>query len=169
MAAPCFIAWNSAASLTAPPTAVTLASSTTKTMLQVVPASNQKIRIIEWGYTFSTAPTNNVQVELIETGTISATVSAHVAAGVMPYNDASGGSSGVQLSSSATGYTATAENSGSITTARLLDYQYENGLYFKKQFPLGREPEIGAGKALRLRFTTGSSSVTISTYVIWEE
>lgn len=168
MAAPCFIAWNGATNaLTAPLAAVSVSSSTTKTLLQIVPASNQKIRIIEWGYTFTTAPTNNVQFELIETGSVAATVTALGSSSVVAYNDATGGTTGIQMSTSASGYTATAE--GTITSTRLLDYQYENGLYFKKQFPLGREPEIGTGKVLRIRATTGASSASISTYVVWEE
>lgn len=171
MAAPCFIAWNAATgALTGPPTAVATSatSGTVKTMLQIVPGSAQKIRIIEWGYTFDAAPTNNVRMELVETGSIAATVTAHVAAGIVAYNDASGGTSGVQLSTSTTGYTASAE--GSITASRLLAYQYENGLYFKQQFPLGREPEVGVGKILRVRATpTSNAAVNVSTYVIWEE
>jgi hypothetical protein len=137
-------------------------------MLQIVPGTAQKIRIIEWGYTFDTAPANNVRVELVETGSVAATVTAHVAAGIVAYNDASGGTSGVQLGTGLTGYTASAE--GSITASRLLDHHYENGLYYCKQFPLGREPEVGIGKVLRVRATpTSAAAVNILTWVIWEE
>lgn len=171
MAAPVFIAWNAATgALTGPPTAVATAavSGTVKTMLQIVPGTAQKIRILEWGYSFDVAPTANVRMELVETGSVAATVTAHVAAGITAYNDASGGTSGVQLGTSLTGYTATAE--GTITASRLLAHQYENGLYFKQQFPLGREPEVGIGKVLRVRATpTSGSAVNVLTYVVWEE
>lgn len=171
MASPCFIAWNGATgALTGPPTAVATSatSGTVKTMLQIVPGAAQKIRIIEWGYTFDSAPANNVRVEMVETGAIAATVTAHVAAGIVPYNDASGGTSGVQLGTALTGYTASAE--GSITASRLLDHHYESGLYYSKQFPLGREPEVGIGKVLRIRATpTSSAAVNILVWVIWEE
>lgn len=171
MASPCFIAFNAATgALTGPPTAVATAatSGTVKTMLQIVPATTQKIRVIEWGYTLDAAPASNVRIELVETGAVAATVTAHVAAGIISYNDASGGTSAVQLSTSTTGYTASAE--GSITVNRPLDYHYENGLYYVKQFPLGREPEVGVGKVLRVRATpTSAASVNITCWVAWEE
>lgn len=166
MAAPCFIAWSgSTSALTSPLAVTTIAASTTKTLLQIAPGANQKIRIVEWGYGFDAAPTVNIRCELIETGAIAATVTALGSA--TAYNDATGGTSGIQLGTALSGYNASAE--GTITATRLLDYQYENGLYFKKQYPLGREPEIGGGKILRMRFTTGSAAVNVVSYVIWEE
>lgn len=171
MAASCFIAWNAATgALTGPPTAVATSatSGTVRTMLQIVPAANQKIRLIEWGYTLDTAPANNVRMELVETGTVAATVTAHIAAGIVPYNDASAVSL-VQLGTSLSGYT-TPTTEGSITTSRLFDYHYENGLYTQRMWPLSREPEVGAAKVLRIRATpTSAAAVNVTCYVIWEE
>lgn len=169
--AACFIAWNSATgALTGPPStaASSATSGTAKTMLQIRPPSSSKIKVIEWGYSFDVVPANVARVELVETGTVYATVTAHVSGGIVKYNDASGGTSSVQLGTTHTGYTATAE--GSITASRLLGYNYENGLYFKQQFPLGREPEVGADCALRLRVTpTSAAALNVSCYVVWEE
>lgn len=171
MAAPCFIAWNAAVgALTGPPTAVasSATSGTSKTMLQIATASGAKIRIIEWGYTLTTTPGAPVQIELLDSGTVAATVTALTSAGVVKYNDATGGTSGIQLGTALSGYTATAE--GSITSSRLLDYQYETGMYYKCQFPLGREPEIPGGDFLRIRVTpTTSAAISLSVFTIWEE
>lgn len=142
-------------------------SGTVKTILQVQANATSKMRVIEWGYGFDAAPANNPKVELIETGTVAATVTAHVSSGIIPWND-SGASSGVQLGTSGTGYNATAE--GSVTATRLLDYCYENGLYMKRQWPLGREPEVAAGRILRVRVTpTSNVSLNVWTYIVWEE
>lgn len=175
MAAPCFIAWNAAMPTTAPITIGTTssASTTTRTLLQIVPASGQKMRLIEWGYTFSTSPANNVQMELLETGTVAATVTAHVAAGIMPYND-SGAASLVQLGTSLSGYCTTGAASstteGTITAVRLFDYHYENGLYTQRMWPLSREPEVGAARIVRIRATTTAAVATsVSCYLVWEE
>lgn len=164
MAAPCFITWNAAAPTTAAISGVTTGT-VIKTMLQIKPGT-PKIRIIEWGYSFETVPTAMVRVELIETGTIAATVTAAVSAGVMNYNDATGPGSGVSLGTAATGYTATAE--GSIVAGRLLGYQEEWGSAFKQQFPLGREPEVNGANFLRVRMTT-ATALLATTYCIWEE
>ena len=167
MAAPCFIAWNGTTGttpFTAPPTSVATGT-TTKTMLQIKPGSS-KIRIIEWGYAFDTVPTAAVKVELIETGTVFATVTTLNSADIVKYNDVSGGSSLAVVGTSASGFTASAE--GTITAARTLAYQQEWGQQFKQQFPLGREPEVNAGSALRIRATT-STSINMTCYIIWEE
>lgn len=164
MAAPCYIAWNGDTSaLTAAPTAVTTGTSL-KTMLQIKP-NTSKIRIIEWGYSFDVLPSALVRVELINTGTVAATVTT-MGSGVRPYNDATGSTSSVAIGTSATGFTATAE--GTVVSSRLLAYQHEWGQQFKQQFPLGREPEVNAGDILRIRATT-ATAVNMTCYVIWEE
>lgn len=165
MAAPCFIAWNGDTSaLTAAPTAVTTGT-TLKTMLQIRPGTTGKIRVVEWGYSFDVVPTAVVKVELIETGTVYATVTS-IGSGIRKYNDATGATSLCQTGTTHTGFTSTSE--GTVTASRLLAYQHEWGQQFKQQFPLGREPEISADNALRIRVTT-ATAVNMSCYVIWEE
>ena len=148
MAAPCFITWNGLSNaLTAPLAGVaTNATTTVKTMLQVK-AGTSKIRVIEWGYRFLAAPTAPVHMELLETGTVFATVTTGTAA---------------------TGFTATAE--GTITATRLFADTLDVGTYFSQQFPLGREPEINAASCLRIRATpTTAAATTVICYVCWEE
>lgn len=170
MAAPCFIAWaaDTSAATGPPATVATSATSgTVKTILQIRPATTVKVRVIEWGYTFDVAPTNPVRVELVDTGTVYATVTT-IGSGVRMYNDQTGVGSTVQTGTTHTGFNASAE--GTITSSRLLGYQYDNGIYFKQQFPLGREPEVGVDRALRVRATpTTSAAINMQAYVIWEE
>lgn len=167
MAAPCYITWNGTSSaLTAPLAAVATSATanTAKTMLQVKPGS-AKIRIIEWGYLFTATPTAPVIMELIETGTVFATVTS---GNVLAYNDTTGPASLASLGTSATGYTATAE--GTITASRLLGMNYDSASFFKQQFPLGREPEVQNGYSLRIRATpTTATATNVLCYVIWEE
>lgn len=169
MAAPCYIAWNADTSAsTGPPstTATSATSGTVKTILQVKPGAG-KIRVIEWGYSFDSVPGAPVRVELVETGTVFATVTT-IGSGIRLYNDATGPASAASAGTAATGFNASAE--GTVTASRLFGYQYENGLYFKQQFPLGREPEVNAASSLRIRATpTTSVALNIVTYIIWEE
>lgn len=167
MAAPVFICWNGTTSaLTAPMAAVNTSatSGTVLTMLQIKPGVS-KIRVIEWGYLFKTTPAAPVQMELVETGTIFATVTAGV---VQAYNDTTGPASQASIGTAATGFTASAE--GTITATRLLAQTFDTAQYFKQQFPLGREPEIQSAFCLRVRATPSSAAaVPVICYVIWEE
>lgn len=170
MAAPTFIAWQADTSaLTGPPApvATSAVAGTVKTILQVKTGAG-KVRVVEWGYGFDTTPVAPCRVELVETGTVFATVTT-LGSGVRPYSDVSGAASQTAAAGAAsTGFNATVE--GSVVATRLLGFNYENGIYFKQQFPLGREPELNAGVSLRVRATPGSSaSLNIWCYIIWEE
>jgi hypothetical protein len=168
MAAPCFIVWAADTSAsTGPPSTVATSGTagTAKTLLQVK-SGGTPLRIIEWGYTIDATPAGPVRFELVETGTVFATVTT-IGSGIRTYNDTNGVSQAV-TGTSATGFSASAE--GTITASRLLGYQYDNGLYFKQQFPLGREPQIAASSSLRIRATpTTSAAVNVMPYIIWEE
>lgn len=167
MGAPCYIAYSGITSaLTAPLAAIasSAVANTPKTLLQIKPAT-PKIRILEWGYHFTTAPAAPVSMELIETGTVFATVTQ---GNVANYNDVTGPASQVALGTAATGYNATAE--GTITASRLLAATLDLATVFKQQFPLGREPEVNGGAALRVRIApTTAAAVSAVAYVVWEE
>jgi hypothetical protein len=145
---------NYAMQTIAAPTAVTTGTAI-KTMLQVATPSTNGFKVVRWGVRFSTAPTVPVTCELVETAAVAATVTAHVAAGVQPYDDASAGlASPLTLSTTGTGYTASAE--GTVAAVRQADlwiapigvsqYDYE--------WSLGREFKIAPSKILRIRMTT---------------
>jgi hypothetical protein len=169
MAAPCYMIWNADQSaLTAPYTGTTLAAAgTVKTILQLRPGTTTKARIIEWGYGFDSTPAGPVRVELIATGTIYATVTTIGTNGIRMYNDATGSPSTAQIGTTHTGFNASGE--GTITSTRLFSYRYDTALWFSQQFPLGREPEIPADGACRIRATGTSGTPVMLAYLIWEE
>jgi hypothetical protein len=159
-----------AANGTAPTTAAMAKVATgtaIKTLLQIAP-NTRELYVVEWGISFdgSTAATP-VACELLETD-VAATVTAHVAAGVQPYNNnRSAAASTVTLGTAATGYTATVE--GSTTVSRFGDIQLVAPTnQYLKQWPMGNEFVVGAGKFLRVR-VTAPATVNAWCYVIWTE
>lgn len=161
MAASLYITWNASTSALSSPMTGTTVTNTTKTVLQVKPGN--KIQVIEAGYTFSSVPTAAVQMELIDTGSVFATVTS---GSVSNYNTPTLTTSAATLSTTGTGFNASAE--GSITATRLLSQNFDQGAYFHQQFPLDREPEVLSGNSLRIRATTTGTAV-IAAYIIWAE
>lgn len=159
--------FNVAAPTTTAPTPVT-SGTALKTLLQLSLPATEMGRVVEWGISFDGVTATNVPgtVELIETD-VAATVTAHVAAGLVKLNAPNDVASLATLGVANTGYTASAE--GTTTASRLLDSQQINptGSYFK-QFPLGREPELNASKFLRIRVKF-AVAVNCLCYIIWEE
>lgn len=132
-----------------------------KTLLQVLPSATNTIRVIEWGISFDgSAAGTPIKCELLETD-VAATVTAHVAAGIVKFGGTALSNGDVttnliQVGTSATGYTSTSE--GSITTTRVFDAQLVAPTnQYVKQFPLGREPVIQVSKYLRIRVTAGTA------------
>ena len=163
-----FIAGNYAMNTTAAPTAVTTGTSI-KTMLQVHAASTRPIKVVKWGISTTSTPTAAITCELIHTGTVAATVTAHVASGVQPYDRTSGTpASSVQLGTSNTGFTSTAE--GSITATRYGDLQVipAGVSQMTWEWSLGREFEIPPSGIGRIRVTT-ATAVNMLCYLIWDE
>lgn len=142
-----------------------------KTLLQVKASATIAMKIIEWGISFdgfaAAAPGS---VELIETD-VAATVTAADANSITKWDAAAliGGdptTNLIQVGTSATGYTASAE--GSITAVRNLDLQLIAPTnQYVKQFPLGREPIIQVSKFARVRVTFGTA-INAYTYMIVE-
>lgn len=155
---------------TAPVAPVTTGAST-KTLLQFKPSATVTAKVIEWGISFDgSAAATPGKVELIETD-VAATVTAFVAADITKLDaDALNGGDPttnlIQVGTSASGYTATAE--GSTTAVRILDLQLIAPTnQYVKQFPLGREPVLQVNKFGRIRVTFGSA-VNAYCYLIVE-
>lgn len=156
---------------TAPPSKVTTGTST-KTLLQVKPA--QVIRPIAWGISFDgAAAAAGGTCELIDTGTVGATVTAYAAADVQLYGDSNtalantAGTSGVPLNlgTAASGYTSSAE--GTITATRMADLQViQPTNQYVQQWPLGREFEVPAGDFLRVRVTFAAAVNALAWLII---
>lgn len=149
-----------------------------RTMLQVALSSTfPAARIVEWGVSFDgSAAATPGEIELVETGTIFATVSTASAAGdIIPWNDPNApantaGTSGVpfNLGTALTGFATAAGTEGSIVATREFDTQLIAPTnQYLKQFPLGREPALKPGNCLRIRATFGAS-VNMYAYVIIE-
>jgi hypothetical protein len=138
-----------------------------KTLLQIASTTTDKLAIVEWGISFDgSAAATPIRCELVQTD-VAATVTAHVAAGVQPYDDSTGPASSVTLGTSATGYTATAEGASTVTRYADLQLVAPTNQYVK-QWPLGREFELPISKFLRVR-VTATVAVNAYCYVIWNE
>lgn len=138
-----------------------------KTMLQIAPPSDLELYVKAWGISFNgAAAAAGCQVELVETD-VAATVTAHVAAGIVKVTDPAGLASQVTLSTTTTGYTASAE--GSITATRVFDngIVQPTGLY-AYLWPLGDEPRIAVSKFLRVR-VDAVAAVDCVCWVQWAE
>lgn len=175
MAAKTYKVYNSAMATTAAPVKQPTGTAI-RTMLQLAPVGGP-IRIIEWGCSFDGfAAALPGQIELVDTGTVFATVSsAFAVADVQTYGDPNApantaGTSGVPLGlgTAKSGFATGAGTEGSTTVTRNFDLQMipPTGQYVL-QFPLGREPEMVAGNCLRVRMTFGTT-VNCYCYVIFE-
>jgi hypothetical protein len=161
-----YIAYNGAL-----PTAAALVPVTTgtaiKTLLQLATPATTELRVVEWGISFDgSAAATPIRCELIDTN-VAATVTAHTTATAGPLNDTGTVLSRLTMSTTGTGYTASAE--GTVTAARLLDYQLlpPTGPYIK-QWPLGLEPELAVSRFLRVR-VTAAAAVNAVCYIVWTE
>jgi hypothetical protein len=141
---------------------------TIKTLLQIAPPATLDLTVVEWGISFDgSAAAVPIQVELVETD-VAATVTAHVASGIVKKNRESLAlASQVTLGTAATGFTASAE--GSTTATRLLDYKMIAPTDREwLQWPLGREAYVQPSKFCRVR-VTAPVGVNAVCYIEWEE
>lgn len=166
-----YLLQNGVAGTTAAPIAVTTGTAI-KTLLQFKPSATIIARVVEWGISFDgSAAATPGKVELMESD-VAATVTALAAADITKLDAAAlaGGdptTNLIQVGTASTGFTASAE--GTTTVARLLDgskFLPPTGPY-EKQFPLGREGIIQAGKFARIRVTFGAA-VNAYCYMIVE-
>jgi hypothetical protein len=139
----------------------------TKTMLQVATPATRIIRVVAWGVSFDgSAAAVPLVCELMQTD-VAATVTAHSASGVQPFNDPNAPASLMTLGTTATGYTASSE--GSITATRHFDLQLIAPTnQYNYQFPLDCEPQVPTSKFLRVR-VTAPVAVNCFTWVLWAE
>lgn len=167
-----YTAWNGPMPTTAAQASVSTGTAI-KTMLQIQAPSSRKLTVIAWGYSIDTAQAAAGTVELLETGTVAATVTAHVAAGVQP-TDAGSPAALVQLGTANTGYTASAE--GTITATRVFDAHRHNSgssgaspvMAYTRLFLPFEQPVISVSSFLRVRATMGTSAGMLA-WIRWCE
>lgn len=123
-----------------------------KTLLQLKPFNVGKITA--WGISFDgSAAAQPIICELLETGTVFATVTASADADIYKLDgadQAAASVAGLTLATNGTGYTSTAE--GTITATKVFDAQLVAPTnQYIYQFPLGQEPKMLIGNAYRIR------------------
>lgn len=164
--------FNAAMATTAATAKVTTGTAI-KTMLQLATPSTRQIQLISWGFSIDQAPatTGVGVVELIQSD-VAATVTAHVASGVQPL-DPNAPPSLLTLSTTGTGYTATAE--GTTTASRIFDATeiagVSNGAYpitYSYQFMPDERPIVAVSKFLRVRVTF-SAAASMLCWVVYDE
>lgn len=163
-AAKVYVAYNGTRPTTAA-LAVVATGTTIKTLMQLASPSTTSIRAVEWGIMFDAVNAAPVKCELIDTAAINATVTTYASTDVMAFNAPNDEATRLTLGTAASGFTASAE--GTITAARLGDYQFVAQQYLK-QFPLGREFEMAVSRFMRVRVTAAVTSGAVC-YVVWEE
>lgn len=130
-----------------------------KTLLQLKPFVRGKI--IAWGISFDgSAAATPIKVELCETGTVNATVTASVDNDIVKLDSTTdqvaASVAGLTLATSGTGYTASAE--GTVTATRVFDAQFVAPTnQYIYQFPLGQEPIMIAANIYRIRVNAGAA------------
>lgn len=138
--------------------AVVATGTNIKTLLQLKLKSGVLGRIKAWGISFDGTTANTpVICELLETGTVFATVTAHAAGDYMQVDKGLDPTTALlDVGTSAGGYNASSE--GTITTTDIFDAQLVSptGQYIY-QFPLGQEPIIGNGNSTRIRVKAGTT------------
>ena len=152
-----FRIYNGPSPTTAAQVAVTTGTAI-KTLLQLKPFNLGKI--IAWGISFNgSAAATPIKCELVETGTVFATVTAHVDAGCVKMggaDQAAASVAGLTMGTSATGYTSSSE--GTITVSRMFDCQFVAPTnQYIYQFPLGQEPIMVIGNATRVIVHAGAA------------
>lgn len=154
---------------TGPPTKVATGTST-KTMLQVAAPTTRALTIVKWGVSFdASAAGTPIQCELIETGTVGATMAnQYVAADIQKYSDPNSVASQILISTNTqSGYTASSE--GAITTTRYADLQQVQPTnQYEWEWSLGREFKVKAGNIIRIR-VTAAVSVNCLCNLVYEE
>lgn len=146
----------------ASPTGNTLAAgqtttTSTKTHIQLLHPS-LAMNVIAWGVMFNqSAAATPVTCELSTTTTVAATVTAYVANDVQLYNMPFGNTPGLTLSTSGSGFNASAEGTV-VAPVRVGDVQLvqpTNNQWY--QWPLGQEFVVKAADVLRVRINSGTS------------
>jgi len=136
-----------------------------ETTLQVKAQAGITMKVKAWGVSGDgAAAAAGVEWELVETGTVFATVTAHVDAGIVAW-DAEAldqtKSTYFDVGTADTGFTASVE--GTITVTRVFDKQFVQPTgQFAWEFSLGNEPVVSPVSALRIRVTAAAAIDAVS-------
>jgi hypothetical protein len=163
--------WNGPMPTTAAQAGVTTGTSAVKTLLQLATPSTTGLTVVGWGISFDGAVSDKaIKCELVDTD-VAATVTAHVAAGVLTVGgNGPASTSRLTLGTAATGYTATAE--GTITATRVIDAENVQSTASRTFLrPLGQEWTVATSRFLRVRITPNTLTTAVNAWcwVEWTE
>lgn len=165
-------AWNSAMVTTASPAAVTTGTSI-KTMLQLATPATRVIKILGWGYSCDDPPGADAAFDLIQSDT-AATVTAHVAAGVQPIPVGIPASL-LTLGVSATGFSSSSETAP-VTTKTLdvvrmssVSAEAAPKMTHERWWDWDAAPTVAVSSFVRMRATTPTTAVDLTTWICWSE
>lgn len=159
--------WNGPMPTTAAQAKVAVANGV-KTMLQLSTPATRQIQLISWGYSADTATAG--EIELLQTD-VSATVTAHVAAGLQPL-DPNAPASLLTLGVENTGYTSSSEDT--TVAARVFDVQFlaasaPPNLSYSYQWMPDERPIIAVSKFVRVRTTFAATTTSLVCWICWDE
>jgi hypothetical protein len=150
------------------PIVVALVAATAKTVLQVVTPSTTDIRVLGWGVSFDGASGTGIPVicqliDATETATVTSLTPEAWGNATAPASLCVGGTA-------ATGYNASVENVGTLTTSRQLDAQHVHpqsgyGVYFPE---VRVQPRVAVSRCLRIR-CTAPAGVNVLPWILWDE
>lgn len=161
-----YIAYNGLVDATTGVMAGTSYSSGAKVAIQLAAPSGSDIRLVEWGVSSSaTAPATKTVYTLAQASTATTCTTAHSATTIMPVGDSSRACP-LTYSTSTTAFGVTGITSN--TTERQFGaFLGDPTEHYEKQFPLGRDYIVQAGKFCQLRINT-STAYTIIAYIIFD-
>lgn len=168
-----YITWNGVAPGASSLAKVTTGSAgTPKTMLQLATPSTRMIQLIAWGYELDAVPGSTggqIEIGQFDTG---ATITQHVAAGIMPLQPGIPNSLLDISSTTKTGYSASGE--GSPTTSRIFGVRLipptagATDLSRDYEFMPDARPVVDISKFLRIRVNF-AAAVNMSCYIVHDE
>lgn len=137
-----------------------------KCAIQLAAPTGQDIRLVEWGVSSSaTAPATKTLYTLAQASAATTCTTAHSATTIMPVGDSSKACPlTFSTSTTAFGVTTIATNTTERQFAGFLGDPTE---HYEKQFPLGRDYIVQAGKFCQLRINT-AATYTILAYIVFD-
>lgn len=161
-----YVAYNCAIDTTTGVMAGTSYATGAKCAIQLAAPSGSDLRIVEWGVSSSaTAPAAKTIYTLAQASAASTMSTAHSTSTILPVGDSS------RTCPLSMGTTSTGYGNGAITTntteRQLAGFAGDPTEHYEKQFPLGREPVVQAGKFAQLRIST-QATYTIIGYIVFE-
>jgi hypothetical protein len=165
-------AWNSAMVTTASPAAVTTGT-TIKTMIQLATPATRLIKILGWGYSCDDPPGADAVFDLIQSDT-AATVTAFSASGVQPVG-AGVPASLLTLGVSASGFTSSSETAPTVTktfdVVRMSSVSAEAApkMTHERWWDWDAAHTVAVSSFVRMRATTPTTAVDLTTWICWSE